>query len=60
MVPLKGYSDPCSAFAQKRLQLKRGMAREHCWRRDRPAAKNARRVTRILKKMLQESSKLGY
>lgn len=58
--PLKGFSDPYSAFALKRPQIKRTMARQHRKNRDRPTAKNARRVIHILKRMLQENTKLGY
>ena len=59
-IPLKGFSDPGSAFAKKRLDMKRHMARDHYWRRQRPTPRNARRVTHILKRMIRENTKLGY
>ena len=59
-VPLKGFSDPYSAFAIKRLEMKRSMARQHRVRRDRPTARNVRKVTHILKRLLRENTKLGY
>ena len=59
-IPLKGFSDPNSAFAKKRLAMKRCMARDHYWRRQRPTPRNAKRVTHILKRMLRENTKLGY
>ena len=59
-IPLKGFSDPNSAFAKKRLDMKRRMARDHYRRRQRPTPRNAKRVTHILKRMLRENTKLGY
>ena len=59
-IPLKGFSDPNSAFAKKRLDMKRRMARDHYWRRQRLTPRNAKRVTHILKRMLRENTKLGY
>ena len=44
-VSLKGFSDPCSAFAQKRLQIKRSMAHGHYWRRQRLTARNVESLT---------------
>ena len=59
-IPLKGFSDPNSAFAKKRLAMKRRMAHDHYWRRQRLTPRNAKRVTHILKRMLRENTKLGY
>ena len=59
-IPLKGFSDPNSTFAKKRLAIKRRMAVDHYWRRQRPTPRNAKRVTHILKTMLRENTKLGY
>ena len=59
-IPLKGFSDPGSAFAKKRLDIKRHMARAHYWRRQRLTHRDARRVTQILKRMRRENTKLGY
>ena len=59
-IPLKGFSEPNSVFAKKRLDMKRRMARDHYWRRQRLTPRNAKRVTHILKRMLRENTKLGY
>ena len=59
-IPLKGFSDPGSPFAKKRLDMKRHMARNHYWRRQRPTPRNAQRVTHTLKRMMRENTKLGY
>ena len=59
-IPLKGFSDPGSAFTKKRLDMKRRMAHDHYWRRQRPTPRNARRVTHMLERMLCENTKLGY
>ena len=59
-IPLKGFSDPNSAFAKKRLDIKRRMAHDHYWRRQRLTPRNAKRVTHILKRMRRENTKLGY
>ena len=59
-MPLKGFSDPDSAFTKKRLDTKRRMAHTHYWRRQRPTPRNARRVVHILKRMRRENTKLGY
>ena len=59
-IPLKGFSNPHSPFAKKRLEVKRHMAREHYWRRQRPTPRNARKVTHILERMMRENTKLGY
>ena len=59
-IPLKGFSDPNSAFAKKRLDMKRRMAHDHYWRRQRLTPRNAKRVTHILKRMRRENTKLGY
>ena len=60
IIPLKGFSEPHSAFAIQRLEVKRRMAREHYWKRQRPTPKNVRKVTHILKTMQRENAKLGY
>ena len=49
-IPLKGFSDPGSAFAKKGLDMECHMARDHYWRRQRPTPRNANRVTHILTK----------
>ena len=59
-IPLKGFSNPHSAFAKKRLEVKRHMAHEHYWRRQRPIPKNRRKMTHILERMMRENTKLGY
>ena len=59
-VPLKGFSEPYSAFSLKRSEVKRHMARQHYWRRQKPTPKTARKVTHILKTMQRENTKLGY
>ena len=59
-IPLKGFSDPGSNFAKKRLDIKRHMARDHYWRRQRLTPRNVRRVAHILKRMMRQNSKLGY
>ena len=59
-IPLKGFSDPNSAFAKKRLDMKRRMAHDHYWRRQRLTPRNAKRVTHILKRLQRENTKLGY
>ena len=60
MVPLKGFSEPGSAFSLKRSEMKRTMASQHYWRRQRPLPKTVRKVTHILKTMQRENTKLGY
>ena len=60
LVPLKGFSEPHSAFALERAKVKRHMARKHYWKRQRPTAYNARKVTHILKTIQRENTKLGY
>ena len=59
-IPLKGFSDPGSAFAKKPQDIQRHMARAHYWRRQRLTPRNARRVTHILKRIRRENTKLGY
>ena len=44
-IPLNGSSDPCSVFVQKRLEVKRHMAREHYWR---------------IQRLMRENTKLSY
>ena len=58
MVPLKGFSEPDSAFTLKRFEVKRHMARQHYWNRQRPTPKTVRKVTHILKTMQRENTKL--
>ena len=60
MVPLKGFSEPGSAFTLKRSEVKRHMASKHYWNRQRPIPKTVRKVTHILKTMQRENTKLGY
>ena len=60
MVPLKGFSEPGSAFSLQRSEVKRTMASQHYWRRQRPTPKTVRKVTHILKTMQRENTKLGY
>ena len=55
---LKGFSDPDSAFAKKRLDMKQRMAQTHHRRRLTPG--NGRRVVHILKRLRRENTKLGY
>ena len=59
-VPLKGFSDPYSAFELKRIEMKRAMSRNHQRRRNRLTTKTVRRVTHVLKRMQRENIKLGY
>ena len=59
-LPLKGFSDPNSAFAKKRKDMKRNMARNHYWRRQKLTPGNAKRVVHVLERMLRENTKLGY
>ena len=56
MVPLKGFSEPYSAFSLKRSEV----ARQHYWNRQRPITKTVRKVTHILKTMQRENTKLEY
>ena len=49
-VSLKGFTDTCSAFAQKHLQTKRSMAHQHCWCRQRLTARNVKRGLHSLTK----------
>ena len=60
MVPLKGFSEPGSAFSLQRSEMKRTMASQHYWRRQRPLPKTVRKVTHILKTMQRENTKPGY
>ena len=60
MVPLKGFSEPYSAFTLKRSEVKRHLALNHQQRRQRLTPKNVRKVTHILKTMQRENTKLGY
>ena len=57
---LKGFSDPDSAFAKKRLDMKQCMAQTHHQRRQSLTPGNARRVVHILKRLRRENTKLGY
>ena len=60
LVPLKGFSEPYSAFTLKRSEVKRNMALNHQRRRQRLTPKTARKVTHILKTMQRENTKLGH
>ena len=60
LVPLKGSSEPYSAFTLKRSEVKRNMALNHQQRRQRLNAKTMRKVTHILKTMQRENTKLEY
>ena len=59
-IPLKGFSDPNSAFAKKRLDMKRRMAHDHYWRRQRQTPRNAKRVAHILKRLQRENTNRKY
>ena len=60
-LPLKGFSDPNSAFAKKRKDMKRNMARTIITGGDRNSPLgNAKRVVHVLERMLRENTKLGY
>ena len=60
VLPLKGFSAPDSAFAKKRKDMKRNMAYNHYWRRQKLTPRNAKRVIHVLERMLRENTKLGY
>ena len=59
-LPLKWFSCPSSAFAQKRKEIKQNMAHNHYWRRQKPTPRNVKRVLHVLERMLRENTKLGY
>ena len=59
-VPLKGFSQPWSAFSIKRQEVKSQMKSNHYRRRQRLTPKNARKTTHILETMLRENTLLGY
>ena len=59
-LPLKWFSCPSRAFAQKRKEIKQNMARDHYWRRQKPTPRNVKRVLHVLERMLRENTKLGY
>ena len=59
-LPLKGFSDPNSAFAKRGKDMKRNMARDHYWRRQKATPRNVNRVIHVLERMLRENTKLGY
>ena len=59
-LPLKWFSCPSCAFAQKRKEIKQNMAHNHYWRRQKPTPRNVKRVLHVLERMLLENTKLGY
>ena len=59
-LPLKGFSCPSSTFAKKRKDMKRNMAYNHYWRRQKPTPRNVKRVIHVLERMLRENTKLGH
>ena len=58
-VPIKGFSQPWSAFSIQRQEVKSRMKSNHYKRRQR-LPKNARKTTHILETMLRENTLLGY
>ena len=59
-VPLKGFSQPWSAFSIKRQEVKSEMKCNHRRRRLRLTPKNVRKTRHILETMLRENTLLGY
>jgi len=59
-VPLKGFSEPWSAFSIKRQEVKSEMQSNHRRRRLRLTPKNVRKTRHILETMLRENTLLGY
>ena len=59
-LPLKWFSCPSRAFAQKCKEIKQNMAHNHYWRRQKPTPRNVKRVLHVLERMLRENTKLGY
>jgi len=59
-VPLKGFSQPWSAFSIKRQEVKSEMKCNHYRRRQRLTPKNVRKTRHILETMLRENTLLGY
>jgi len=59
-VPLKGFSEPWSAFSIKRQEVKSEMKSNHHRRRQRLTPKNVRKTTHILETMQRENTLLGY
>jgi len=59
-VPLKGFSQPWSAFSIKRQEVKSQMKSNHYKRRQRLTPKNVRKTRHILETMLRENTLLGY
>jgi len=59
-VPLKGFSQPWSAFSIQRQEVKSQMKSNHYKRRQRLTPKNVRKTRHILETMLRENTLLGY
>jgi len=59
-VPLKGFSQPFSAFSIQRQERKSQMKSNHRKRRQRLTPKNVRKTIHILETMLRENTLMGY
>ena len=59
-VPIKGFSQPWSAFSIQRQEVKSRMKSNHYKRRQRLTPKNVRKTTHILETMRRENTLLGY
>ena len=59
-VPLKGFSEPLSAFSIQRQEVKRQMKSNHAQRRQRLTLKNIRKTRHILETMQRENTLMGY
>jgi len=59
-VPLKGFSEPLSAFSIQRQEVKRQMKSNHAQRRQRLTLKNIRKTRHVLETMLRENTLMGY
>jgi len=59
-VPLKGFSEPLSAFSIKRQECRSEMKSNHARRRQRLTLKNVRKTRHVLETMLRENTLLGY
>ena len=59
-VPLKGFSEPLSAFSIKRQEVKLEMKSNHRRRRLRLTPKNVRKTRHILETMRRENTLMGY
>jgi len=59
-VPLKGFSEPWSAFSIQRQEVKRDMKSNHRRRRLRLTPKNVRKTRHILETMRRENTLMGY